>query len=226
MTVSVDYRGEVAVLDVGTDENRFSPNWLESMNSALDVVTEGKPTGLVTVGSGKFFSNGLDVEWMTGHRDRLDWYFDTVESLLARILTLPLPTVAAVNGHAFGAGAMLATAHDFRVMRTDRGYFCFPEVDVKIPFTAGMAALIQAKTTPGTAVAAMTTGRRFSGEEARIAGLIDATADIDALMSAASDMVSPLVGKDAVTLGAIKSTMFAEVATALSKPKAGIDLAL
>lgn len=48
------------------------------------------------------------------------------------MLTLPMPTVAAVTGHAFGGGALLAMAHDWRVMRGDRGYFCFPEVDIRL----------------------------------------------------------------------------------------------
>ena len=48
-------------------------------------------------------------------------------------------------------------------MRADRGYYCFPEVDIRIPFTPGMAALIQTKLTPGAAVTAMTTGRRYGG---------------------------------------------------------------
>ena len=52
-------------------------------------------------------------------------------------------------------------------MRSDRGYFCFPEVDIRIPFTPGMAALIQAKLSPQAAVASMTTGRRFGGDEPR-----------------------------------------------------------
>lgn len=226
MTVSIDYRGEVAVLDLGDNENRFSLKWIGAVQSSLDSVLKGKPTALVTVGSGKFFSNGLDVEWMSAHKDQLDSYFDAVETLLARILTLQVPTIAAVNGHAFGAGAMLATAHDFRVMRSDRGFFCFPEVDVRIPFTAGMAQLIQVKTTPGTSVAAMTTGQRFSGEDACTSGLVDATADIDSLVSVATATVEPLVGKDPKTLGAIKSTMFAGAVASLTQPKKGIDLEL
>ncbi|MCG2942458.1 enoyl-CoA hydratase/isomerase family protein, partial [Escherichia coli] len=75
-----------------------------------------------------------------------DWYVGRIHELFSRVLTFSLPTAAAVNGHAFGGGAMLAMAHDYRVMRDDRGYFCFPEVDINIPFTPGMAALIQAKT--------------------------------------------------------------------------------
>src|SRR6201999_2859548 len=108
----------------------------------------------------------------------------------ARFLTLPVPTAAAVVGHAFGAGAMLVLAHDFRVMRADRGYFCFPEVDIRIPFSPGMAALIQAKLTPQTAVSAMTTGRRFGGADAAAVGIVDAAADEDAVVGAAIDTLA------------------------------------
>lgn len=106
--------------------------------------------GLVTMGTGKFYSNGLDLDWLAAHGDQMQFYVGRVQALFARMLTLPMPTAAALNGHAFGAGAMLAIAHDYRVMRADRGYFCFPEVDIHIPFTPGMAALIQAKLTPET----------------------------------------------------------------------------
>ena len=63
-----------------------------------------------------------------------------VHELLARLLEIGVPTVAAIQGHAFAAGAMLALAHDERVMRADRGWSCLPEVDINIPFTPGMSA--------------------------------------------------------------------------------------
>lgn len=216
MTVTLTYHDSVAVLDIGDDENRFSPEWLDSVESALDTVVGGEPTALVTVGAGKFFSNGLDLEWLTTHPDEWLPYAARVQRLLARVLTLPVPTVAAVNGHAFGAGAMLAVAHDFRVMRADRGFFCLPEVDIRIPFTPGMSALILAKTTPQTAVAAMTTGRRYGGPDALAAGLVDSVADEADLRDAAIGAVRPLVGKDPATLGTIKSTMYAAVVAGLT----------
>ncbi|UJW32086.1 enoyl-CoA hydratase/isomerase family protein [Saccharothrix sp. AJ9571] len=206
----------VYVLDLGDGENRFSPEWLQSVHSALDTVTEGSaPAVLVTVGGGKFYSNGLDLEWLMAHGDQAGQYVTDVQELFARVLTLPVPTVAALNGHAFGAGAMLAMAHDFRVMREDRGYFCFPEADINIPFTPGMAALIQGKLTPAAAVASMTTGRRFGGPDARDLGLVDAIAAESKLLDEASDVVRGLAGKDRGTLGAIKSTMYAPAVTAL-----------
>lgn len=131
------------------------------------------------------------------------------------MLALPVPTIAAVNGHAFGGGAMLAMAHDFRVMREDRGYFCFPEADIDLPFTPGMAALVQAKVTPAAAIASMTTGSRFGGPQAAALGLVDATAALEDLRTAAVERVAPLAGKDRGTLGAIKSTMFGPALTAL-----------
>jgi len=47
-----------------------------------------------------------------------------VHELFARLLTFGVPVVAALNGHAFGAGAMLALACDERTMRADRGWLC------------------------------------------------------------------------------------------------------
>lgn len=212
--------GPIWTVDLGDDENRFSPDWLDSLEGLLDAIAnDSEPAALVTVGGSKFYSNGLDLEWLGGHPDQLGSYIGRVHALFARMLTLPVPTVAALNGHAFGAGAMLAMAHDNRVMRGDRGYFCFPEVDIHIPFTPGMAALIMAKLSPRAALDAMTTGRRFSAAAAHDAGLVDVVAGLDDLPDAAADLVRDLAGKDRATLGAIKATMFADVVEALGRPE-------
>ncbi|MEC3917370.1 enoyl-CoA hydratase-related protein [Nocardia sp. CDC160] len=210
------YRDKIAVLDLGGDENRFSPQFLDEVNRALDTVLAEGAHALITTAAGKFYSNGLDLDWLSAHGDRAEWYVAQVQSLFARVLTLPVPTVAALPGHAFGAGAMLAIAHDWRVMRADRGYFCFPEADIHIPFTRGMAALIQAKLTPKSAIASMTTGRRFGGPDALAHDLVDAIADADAVTDQAVALLAPLGAKDQATLGAIKTTMFADAVTALT----------
>ncbi|MFI5716161.1 enoyl-CoA hydratase-related protein [Nocardia sp. NPDC051750] len=214
MAMNLHYQDKIAVLTLGDDENRFSPDWLDTVNTHLDTV-EREAQGLVTTGSGKFYSNGLDLDWLTANGDRAEWYVARVQELFARILTFPLPTAAAVNGHAFGAGAMLAIAHDYRVMRADRGYYCFPEVDINIPFTPGMAALVQAKLSPQAAVTAMTTGHRFTGPDALAAGLVDATAPETEVRTAAVDRLTPIIGKNPTTLAAIKTTMYSTVTAAL-----------
>jgi Delta3-Delta2-enoyl-CoA isomerase len=215
MPAHLEITDEIAVLNLGDDENRFSPDWLATVSGLLDRIESGEAKALVTTGTGKFYSNGLDLDWLAAHSDQHNWYIDQVQQLFARVLVAPVPTVAAVNGHAFGAGSMLAMAHDFRVIRVDRGYFCFPEVDIHIPFTPGMAALIQSKLTPAAAVEAMTTGRRYGGADAAAIGLVTATASEDKVTSAAVDLVTALKDKDPGTLQAIKSTMFAGATAAL-----------
>lgn len=204
----------IHVMQLGDDENRFSPDWLKAAHASLDEVVNN-PAPLVTIAVGKFYSNGLDLEWLMANGDQLASYVADVQELLARMLTLPVPTVAAVSGHAFGAGAMLAMAHDWRIMREDRGYFCFPEVDIRIPFTPGMAALIQAKLTPQAAITSMSTGHRYGAAEAHASGIVDGTAPEAELLAAAIQKLTPLIGKDSPTLGAIKSTMYASAAERL-----------
>lgn len=221
MTVTLDYADKIAIVGLGADENRFSPGFLDDIDDAISQAVSDGAQGLITTAGGKFYSNGLDLEWLGVHTDQGQWYIGRVHQLLARVLTLPLPTAAAVVGHAFGAGAMLAIAHDFRVMRADRGYFCFPEVDIRIPFNPGMAALIQSKLTPRAAIASMTTGRRFSGPDAELFDIVDATCAEGAVTETAIDMLRPLHGKDPGTLGAIKQTMFESAVRALVDQQSG-----
>ena len=201
---------EVFVLDLGADENRFHPDWMTEVSGFLDEVAAAEgPRALVTKATGKFFSNGLDLDWLGDHPEQVTQYVHQVHALFARVLTFPAPTVAALQGHTFAAGAMLALAHDWRYMRADRGFFCLPEADINIPFTEGMTALIQAKLTPAAATDAMTTARRYGGEDALVTGLVDAVADEDALLAAALDRARPLASKHGPTLGTIKQRMYA-----------------
>jgi enoyl-CoA hydratase/carnithine racemase len=203
---------DVFVLDLGDTENRFSPDWLAAVGAALDEVDGADgPRALVTAATGKFFSNGLDLDWLAAHPDRHEDYVRDVHALLARVLTLPVITVAALQGHTFAAGAMLSLAHDQRVMRADRGFWCLPEVDIDIPFTHGMSALIQARLAPRTAHEAMTTGRRYGGGDALSAGIVDAAVAEDAVRSTAVDLAAAQAGKAGTTLGTIKARMYGPV---------------
>jgi enoyl-CoA hydratase/carnithine racemase len=96
---------------------------------------------------------------------------------------------------------MLTPSHDFRVMRADRGCWCLPEVDIEIPFTPGMSALIQARPAPQTAHTAMTTGRRYGGAEAVAAGIVDTAVDEDAVRSTAVELAAAHAGKAGDILG-------------------------
>jgi enoyl-CoA hydratase/carnithine racemase len=205
----LDRRDDVFILDLGDTENRFHPSWISSVGAALDQVEQAEGArALVTAATGKFFFNGLDLEWLFAHGGQAHEYVGTVHGLLARVLSLPVITVAAIQGHAFAAGAMLSLAHDFRVMRADRGFWCLPEAEIGIPFTPGMSALIQARLAPQTAHEAMTTARRYGGHDALAAAIVDRAVAEDAVRPAAMEIAQAQAGKAGPTLGTIKARMY------------------
>jgi Delta3-Delta2-enoyl-CoA isomerase len=215
----LDRIDDVFVLDLGETENRFHPDWLASVEDHLSVVEQAEaPRALVTTATGRFFSNGLDLDWLGGHGDQMAAYIARVQQLFARVLALPVVTVAALQGHTFAAGAMLALAHDHRVMRADRGFWCLPEVDLGMPFAAGMAALIRARLTPQAAHEAMVTGRRYGGGDALAAGIVDRVADEDRVRETALELAQPHVAKAGPNLAAIKTGMYGPVLDALRSP--------
>jgi len=212
----LDRQDQVFVLDLGDDENRFHPDWIASVTGALEEVAKADgPRALVTAATGKFYSNGLDLEWLFANPARQEEYVASVHGLLAHMLSLPVVTVAAVQGHAFAAGAMLTLAHDFRVMRGDRGYWCLPEVDIDIPFTPGMSALIQGRLTPPAAHEAMVTARRYGGHDALAAGIVDRAADSGTVRATAIEIAAAQAGKAGDTLGTVKTRMYAGALAAL-----------
>ena len=213
---TLDRQDTVFVLDLGDTENRFHPAWLATVNTLLDEVEKGdEPRALVTTASGKFWSNGLDLEWLFEHSEQFTTYTTVVHGLLARVLSLPVVTVAALQGHTFAAGAMLSLCHDLRVMRADRGYWCLPEADINIPFSKGMGALIQSRLTPQTAHEAMVTARRFGGEEAYARQIVDRAVGEPELRETAIALAAAHATKAGPTLATIKTRMYAPVLAAL-----------
>ncbi|MGH3241316.1 MAG: enoyl-CoA hydratase-related protein [Spirillospora sp.] len=220
--IDLQREADVYVLRFDAGENRFGPGFLGAAEDALDTVEKNEgPGALVTIGTGKFYSNGLDLDWLGANPDGLEDYLRRVHALYARILSLPMPTVAALNGHAFAGGAMLALAHDFAVMRDDRGYFCLPEVDLGMSFTPGMDALIRARLPKATAHEAMLTGRRYPAQDAVAAGIVRSTAAEDEVLPAAVALAASLAGKDGRVVAKIRTDMYRPVLDALNGPPLG-----
>lgn len=208
--------GELCVVNFGDDLNTTDVAWIEGMNALLDEVeaVEG-PKVLITTGAGKHYSNGLDVDFMAANPSETLGYVQSVERVLARILTFPAPTVAAVNGHAFGAGAFALIAHDHAVMRDDRGFVCWPEVHLGMPFSPGLMAMVQGLLSPAVAREAIVTGRRWSAPDAVTAGFVDRAVPLDQLMSSAAEIGLPLAATAEGSIGTIKRHLHRGIDAAL-----------
>ncbi len=214
--ISFERRENVFVLDLGDGDNRFDLDSLDALERALDEVAAATgPAALVTSASGKIWSNGLDLELLATLGDGFIEYVGRVEDIFARYLRLPVPTVAAVQGHAFAGGAMLALAHDERVMRSDRGYVCLPEVDLGMPFSPGMAALIAGKVSQPALHRLAVLGERIAGPEAESLGIVDVTVPDDQVLDEALRRAEVLAAKATPTLAALRGIFYRDALAAL-----------
>jgi enoyl-CoA hydratase/carnithine racemase len=208
--VEMERRGEVFVATMNDGENRFNADSVGALHRMLDEVeaTDG-PRALVVTGTGKFFTNGLDLDWMAGAPSgEAGVMLRELERLFGRVLGFPAPTVAAINGHAFGAGAMFVQAFDHRVMRTERGYFCLPEADLGMRFSPGMNAILKARLDPSTRHEAMLTARRYGGDEAVAARIVDRAVSIDDLLDASVAIAAEGAARDGEVLRQLKGDLY------------------
>jgi enoyl-CoA hydratase/carnithine racemase len=136
---------------------------------------------------------------------------------MARILTFPTITVAAINGHAFGAGAQLSLAHDYRLMRTDRGYWCMPEIDMKAPLHPGMTAIIQARVPRQTAHELIVTGTRYGAEAALAKRIVDEAVPESELLPRAIQLAASLASKADPAMRLLKRGLYPEALAALAR---------
>ena len=202
----------VHVLHLGDGPNTVDDALLDALDEALDAIdADPEARGLVTVGDGKAYCQGYDLEAFAAMGDGLQAFIDRSVRVLARVLVAPVPTVAALNGHAFGYGAMLALAHDQRVQRADRGWLCLPEVDLGLQFHPLQLALIQAKLDPAAVSESILGGRRWDGEAAAAAGVVDATAPEGGVVQAAVALAQARAGKGRDIVAALKADLYAEV---------------
>ncbi|MEN6446580.1 MAG: enoyl-CoA hydratase/isomerase family protein [Syntrophaceae bacterium] len=189
--VEYELDGGVAVLAMKNGENRFNMLFLHEFLDILDEIEQKTEANALVVRSSheKIFSNGLDLDWLmplTQAKDTgaIKEFCYTMNRLLRRILLYPMPTIAAITGHAFAGGAIMSCCFDFRFMRSDRGFFCFPEVDLGIPFWPGMVAMVK-KAIPQYKLDEMYyLGTRLTGAECEEHRIVVKSLPMDELMPA------------------------------------------
>jgi enoyl-CoA hydratase/carnithine racemase len=216
--IDLDRSGDVFTLTMNDGENRWNTTFVRAFSAALDEVeTSTGPAALLTCSaSEKFFSNGLDLEWRQAegeHRggDRAV-FGDEFMQLMARIITFPIPTVCAINGHAFGAGFMLALCHDVRLMRVDRGFICANEVELGMVIPQPELALFRHKIPMNAFFETVQLARRWTGPAALEAGIVQQVAPLEELMPAATARAQELsrLGANREVYATMKENIYGE----------------
>ena len=213
----------IAIVTLNDGENRFNPPFLQAFLTVLDEIEEKTDANalIVTSAHEKIFSNGIDLDWLLpfiqkGDATTAKDFFYLMNRLFKRILLYPMPTIAAISGHAFAGGAIMTCSFDFRFMRSDRGFFCFPEVDLGIPFLPGMIALIQKAIPSQTFQELQLTGKRLTAEECEARGIVLKACHRDDLIHVALDFAKGL-NKRRKIVAEMKRRMHGEIARVIDE---------
>ena len=213
--VELERDGAVFVVRMVDDYYGFPADGGAVWHAAVAVVEASPgPAALVTTGTGKFYSNGFALEQII-EDGTIGEVIPAALRLFARFLRLPVYSVAALNGHAFAAGAMLAMTHDARVMRADRGYWCLPEADMGVPLAPGMTALIAAKLPIATAHQAIMTAHRWGGDDAVTAGIVDEAVAEDQVLARAVELATARADTSREATTALRVGLYGELIAVL-----------
>lgn len=190
--IDLTREGDVFTLCMNAGENRWNTNFVQAFSAALDEVEASTgPAALVTTSANeKFFSNGLDLAWVSdpaAHPEGGDYavFSEAFMTLMGRLITFPIPTVAAVNGHGFGAGFMAALCHDLRFMRADRGFLCANEMALGLRIPTPELALFRHKLPANVFFESVQLARRWGGSDALAAGIVQQLGDLEGLLEQA-----------------------------------------
>ena len=211
----------VAIMTLNNGENRFNPDFIRAYIDVMDKIENETQALTLVVRSShdKIFTNGLDLDWLLPVIQKKDVktakeFFYFLNALFKRTLMSPMLTVAAINGHAFAGGAIYSCAFDFRFMRSDRGFFCVPEVDLGIPFLPGMLALLNRAIPRQKFEELQFTGKRLTAAECAENSIVTKACHINDLMNETLAFAKSLNKRRAVILE-MKKRMHGDILRAL-----------
>lgn len=185
--ITVERSAGITWITINRPESRNAMNRqvLAEVSAALDEIHDDAETHLVIfTGAGeKAFVAGADINELA-QRTPVDGLAATMQRLYERIENFPKPTIAAVNGYAFGGGHELALACDIRIASSN-AQFALPETGLGIIPAAGGTQRLAKIVGIGRATDVILTGRRIRAEEALSWGLVSEVVEPDELKDAA-----------------------------------------
>ncbi|MCP4753705.1 MAG: enoyl-CoA hydratase/isomerase family protein [Proteobacteria bacterium] len=224
----IDYEMDenIAVVAMNGGENRFNYAFFDAFHAVLDEIEHKTQANALIVKSSdeKIWSNGIDLDWLgpavkEGGTEVGNKFSAELYRLFERLLTYPMITIAAITGHAFAGGAIMSCTFDFRFMRSDRGWLCFPEVDINIPFSHFLNAITKKAVPMYKFVEMQLTGKRVTAQECEDHHIIVKACHIDDLMDEALAFAKTL-NKDRAIVGTMKNRLYRDIVRVLEEQQA------
>lgn len=216
-TVTLTRSGEVWV--ISSNVNAIHPPFVADMHKALDLI-EATPgsSAVVFTSAKKIFSGGMDMSWPLqqpiGSREfALIEPFSLLMKLMKRLLSLPIPTVAAIAGHCYAGGLVFASAFDHRVMSDSDATLCLNEITLPLAVHHTAVKLLQVKLSPAILRNMLLTGRKIGPQEALARHVVDILAAKELVLPRAVELAQGLasLGEKREAYALLKGQMYGEV---------------
>lgn len=167
--------------------NAIDIDLFDQIDAELDQIESSSLIqAVVLTGTGGIFSAGVNLfQVVDGGRDYLEAFLPRLSSALLRLFTLPMPVVAAVNGHAIAGGFILALAADYRVMAEGKGKVGLTELLVGVAFPVAPLEIVRYLAPGRTAEDLVLSGRLMPGKEALGLQLVDEIAPAESVVEQA-----------------------------------------
>jgi enoyl-CoA hydratase len=210
MSVHLTRQDEFALITLDRQEalNALSAAVLRELAQAFEQVAAGDARALIITGAGgKAFCAGADIKELTGRNlteQRRDAAFG--QAVLARLDTLPMPSVAAINGYAFGGGLELALACDLRII-VEGSELGMTEVRLGIIPGAGGTQRLPRLIGEARAKEMILLGRRISAARALEYGLVTEVVGRGELPAAVARLIGELDGCAPLSVAAAKAAI-------------------
>ncbi|MCB0918859.1 MAG: enoyl-CoA hydratase/isomerase family protein [Actinobacteria bacterium] len=174
--------------------NAVSPAFVAELDRVMTEVQADLPRALVLTGSGAAFSAGLALPVLVDYsRDELRAFMASFDTALKKLLTLPVPTVAAVNGHAIAGGCVIAVMCDRRVMAQTAATIGLTEVHLGVSLPSIVSETLKLRLAPAGVARVMLSGELFAPADAQEIGLIDEVVSPEDLLAVATASADGMV---------------------------------
>ncbi len=209
--VLLEKKGNIAVATINRPQalNALNSDVLTDLDELVNVVrADSDIRALVITGSGaKAFVAGADIgEMSTLTPEEGEAFGKHGNDVFRRIETLPIPTIAAVNGFALGGGCELSMACDIRIC-ADTAVFGQPEVGLGITPGFGGTQRLARLVSPGMAKQLIYTARNIKADEAYRIGLVNAVYPAEELLPQAEKLANTIAANAPIAVRACKKAI-------------------
>ena len=214
--VELEYQadGVVLVRLARPPVNALDLELVRAIDGAVAGALDSGARALIVTGAGRCFSAGIDTKAVPGYDAATRREAGAaIDAMVARICSTPVPVIAAVNGHAFGGGLVIALACDVRIAARGEYRLALNEVAAGVPFPPGPLALVRADLDPSVVRDLCLTGRQIEPAEALSLRVVDALVEPAALLDGARERALELAAFPAYAAvkGQVRGPLIAEL---------------